>query len=154
MKIISENINEFKKGLDPVDSLGLGRKAMIDEWLNEIIISNDMKYVYYDINKDYTINFYGNFDISLPKKRLSNFPDFIQFEIVNGYMSIGNNNFTTLKGSPKKVTDDFYCYGNKLTSLKYMPEYIEGIFSCNSNLRIFSEDEVRRHSNIKGKLYL
>jgi len=35
---------------------------------------------------------------------------------------------TTLKGSPKKVGWNFYCYGNKLKSLEGMPEYIGGKF--------------------------
>lgn len=44
-----------------------------------------------------------------------------------------NNKLTTLKGAPKEIGGNFYCYSNKLTTLEGAPKEIGGNFNCDSN---------------------
>lgn len=135
MKLLSENIFEFQKGLEPIDSLGLGRRVQIEEWLDKMNIND------YIINKDYTIN--TSYSVYLEDMKLTKLPEFIQFNIVKGDFEISGNELTTLKGCPKKIYGYFACNSNNLTSLKYCPTYIGDCFYFNhnkiSNLHYFPE---------------
>lgn len=131
MKILYENIFEFKKGLDPVDSLGLGRRALIEDWLkNQLLDCIDIKKC--TVNDDFTIDV----DDSVYFNALgwSEFPDYIQFGTVTGFFDISDNKFTSLRGCPKKVYGFFSCDNNNLTSLEYCPLYVGGDFTCKDNL--------------------
>ena len=97
-------------------------------------------------------------------------------EKVGGSFYCHNNSLTSLKGSPEKVGGDFSCYNNSLTSLEGAPEKVGGNFFCHNNsltslegapkeiggnLYIsfakgiyFTEEEIRKVSNIKGKVYI
>ena len=96
---------------------------------------------------------------------------------VGGYFSCYDCNLLkTLKGAPEDVEGGFYCsYCEELKSLKGAPEYVGGNFSCHScNLlktldgapeevggdfscfncgKVFSEDDIKKVSNINGNIY-
>lgn len=84
---------------------------------------------------NYTINDDGSIDVDrwveLYDNQLTELP--LKFNKVNGHFHCGENNLTTLEGSPKWVSDDFYCYDNNLTSLKGSPQVIGGNFYCYDN---------------------
>ena len=88
----------------------------------------------YDI-ENYTINDDGSIDVNgsvfLEEIYLTKLP--LDFNKVTGDFSCDENRLTTLKGSPKYVGGGFYCANNKLTSLKYCPERVGDIFNCNHN---------------------
>ena len=87
MNLVSESLNElykFEKKTNPLSSLGIGKKVLITKWLDEMGIKN------YIINDDLTITINGKVD--LESNKLNNFPDYIQFNIVNGFFDCGNNN--------------------------------------------------------------
>jgi hypothetical protein len=86
-----------------------------------------------------------------------------------------NNKLVTLKGAPKHVPGEFSCFGNKLINLRYGPEKVDGDYNCSNNkienldgiakeiggnFRCFhnpgkfTEEDVRKQSNIKGKVLL
>jgi hypothetical protein len=44
-----------------------------------------------------------------------------------------NNQLTTLEGSPSRVDGNFYCYNNQLTTLEGSPSKVGGNFNCSAN---------------------
>ena len=63
------------------------------------------------------------------------------------------NSLTSLKGAPKEVNGAFYCYSCKsLTSLEGAPKVVSGWFYCYGCASKFTEDDVKKISNVKGKI--
>jgi hypothetical protein len=85
-------MTSFKKQDNPLVSLGIGQRAQITKWLDE------MDVIGYTINDDFTIDVNGDVDLSFTK--LVEFPDYIQFNYVNGYFNCSNNYLISLKGCP------------------------------------------------------
>lgn len=56
----------------------------------------------------------------------------VQFKDVSGGFYCFDNKLTSLKWCPETV-GDFFCSNNKLTSLKYCPNIIKGDFDCGEN---------------------
>lgn len=169
-KLISENLFEFKKGLDPVDSLGLGRKVMIEEWLiNNIYRCNLNSFV---IRDDYTIIFHPTTKVSFVEHiiiinnfNITKLPEFIQFSTICGNLWASSCSFTTFKGFPKKIYKDTVSRGygnldisrnnNEFESLDYFPEYIENNLTCSQRfINKFSEKEIRKKCKIGGTIII
>ena len=115
-------------------------------------------------------------DVDLRSLHLEKLPDFLEDVIVKGDFYCPYNSLTSLKGAPKKVGGDFYCHNNSLTSLEGAPKEVGGYFFCSYNsltsleglpkeigedLYIsfakgiyFTEEEIRKVSNIKGRVYI
>lgn len=70
----------------------------------------------------------------------------------NGTIDIGSLSLTSLKGSPKSVSGNFFCDNNKLTSLEGAPKSIGGGFFCNNNKVKFTQDEVKATIKVNGKI--
>jgi len=64
-----------------------------------------------------------------------NLTDFkgVRFGVVAGSFWCYNNKLTSLKDAPQKVGGSFHCSGNKLTSLKDAPQEVRGSFYCSGN---------------------
>jgi hypothetical protein len=61
---------------------------------------------------------------------------------------------TSLKGAPKEVGKSFVCHNCKsLTSLNGAPEKVGGDFDCYRCKTQFTEDDVRKVTNVRGKIY-
>jgi hypothetical protein len=58
----------------------------------------------------------------------------VRFGKVTGDFSCHNNRITSLEGAPQKVGGSFYCYSNRLTSLEGAPRKVGGLFTCSDNL--------------------
>ena len=100
---------------------------MDKELIKEICIRYKIKN--YTINKDESIDVNDN--VNLSYMGLSELP--LKFNKVGGYFDCGNNQLTTLEGSPKYVDSSFYCYNNKLTTLEGSPNEVGGSFDCSRN---------------------
>jgi len=50
-----------------------------------------------------------------------------------GMIVASRQKLTSLRGSPRSVTGDFFCIENKLKSLEYCPENVDGDFCCSYN---------------------
>lgn len=107
----------------------LGRYNLIEEWLKNLTepITN------YRINPDYTIDvdqscYFYQKDFTDDK-----FPDFIQFNKINGDFYISYCNLTSLKGCPKEVNGLFNCTANLLTTLIDGPQCVHGGYYCGLN---------------------
>jgi hypothetical protein len=83
----------------------------------------------YVINEDGSIDVNG--DVNLDNLKLTELP--LTFNKVSGDFFCRFNELTTLKGSPKWVGGNFGCMYNNLTSLEFSPDYVGGVFSCRSN---------------------
>ena len=57
----------------------------------------------------------------------------INFGKVTGDFNCSYNNLTSLKGSPQEVGGGFACFNNQLTSLKGAPQKVGGNFECQYN---------------------
>jgi len=69
--------------------------------------------------------------VDLSRKELREIP--IKFGRVSGNFSCHNNHLTSLEGCPQSVGGYFYCYNNKLTSLEGCPQSVGGDFYCSYN---------------------
>jgi len=139
---------KFEKKNNHLSSLGVGKKAIISKWLDEMNIKN------YIINDDYTIdvndvvNFYeniGNCEL----------PEYIQFNIVRGDFFINDQGLINLKGCPKIVERTFFCSKNNLESLEGCPKHIGANFYMTRNKnKKFTEDDIRKVCNVGKNIFL
>lgn len=160
--ILNEN-NFFK-------NLGVGQEALIKKWLDEHKIKK------YTINDDWTIDVKGH--VVLEGYTEKHLPEYIQFGKVVGFFTINESpNLETLKGCPKEVGIDFYCFNCKnLKSLKGCPEKVGGNFSCRKCSKLeslencpkevgrdfncsncgkqFTEDDVKKVCKVKKYIYV
>ena len=83
----------------------------------------------YTINDDGSID--ANGDVNLINRGLTELP--LDFNRVSGNFFCSYNELTTLKGSPKYVGDVFYCGYNDLSSLEFGPIEVGGEFDCSKN---------------------
>ena len=120
--LVRESIS-FQRNRDPKQALGVGVRVLIEEWLEEMSVTN------YVINDDLTIDVNG--EVYLDNKDLITFPEYIKFRNVSGY---------------------FYCDYNQLTSLEGCPSTVGGSFLCGNNKKRFSEKEVRKYCKVNGNI--
>jgi hypothetical protein len=83
----------------------------------------------YTISDDLTVDVNGR--VTLGNRTLAELP--FQFGKVTGDFSCGYNQLTSLKNSPYYVGGLFSCVHNKLTSLQYCPQHVGCFFSCSTN---------------------
>ena len=83
----------------------------------------------YTINKDGSIDVDG--DVNLNFRNLSTIP--IKFGRVTSNFNCSNNNLTSLENCPIHVGGYFNCSNNKLTSLSGSPIHIGNHFECGNN---------------------
>jgi hypothetical protein len=84
--------------------------------------------------RNYTINPGGidvDGDVDLSYKKLSKLP--VKFGKVTGDFMCDNNQLTTLEGCPKIVTGGFHCEYNQLSSLEGCPKFIGGDIYLHDN---------------------
>lgn len=166
MKSIKEYLNE---GLIKRQA-GMDMRAKIEEWLESQKILN------YTLNDDLTIDVKGSVYLSRTYRE-KQLPDYIQFGIVNSSFDLSQcRTIESLKGCPKEVGGDFDCQGcfglkslegapqkvsgsfhcsycTNLTSLKGAPQEVGGSFNCYDCGKEFTEDDVKKVSNVKRKIF-
>ena len=134
MKTLFEYVNEAT-----IDEL---EKAKTRAWLDKMNIKN------YTINKDGTVDVKRSVDIF--GRRLTEIP--VKFNKVGGDFYCDNNKLTSLEGAPEIVSGNFHCQNNDLTSLDGAPQTVSGNFHCHNNKVQFTEEDVRKVSNVKGEI--
>ena len=102
-----------------------GRVSLVKKWLDKNGIKN------------YTINSKGEIDVDgrvvLTNNHLSEFPKYIQFNVVKRDFYCRHNELVSLRGCPREVGGKFDCSYNKLTTLEGSPEKVGGSFDCSFN---------------------
>lgn len=83
----------------------------------------------YIINEDMSIDVDG--DVNLSQQNLTELP--LNFNKVSGDFCCAINHLTSLVGCPKEVGGDFQCNYNKLKTLLYSPKVVGGVFDSSNN---------------------
>jgi hypothetical protein len=102
--------------------------------------------------QNYTINEDGSIDVNgsvyLSKKGLTELP--LKFGKVSGNFSCSYNQLTSLEGSPSSV-GTFYCSYNQLTSLEGSPREVQDFYCDDNQLTSLSgiSQEIRRNISCK-----
>ena len=92
-------------------------------------------------------NFYCDYNKSL--KSLEGAPK----KVGGTFDCSGCKSLESLKGAPKEVGGSFNCAGGlSLKSLEYAPEKVEGNFCCSNCAGKFTIEDVKKISNVKGKI--
>ena len=90
---------------------------------------------------NYTINSDGSIDVDndvdLYGRGLIKLP--LNFGKVSGNFHCNENKLTTLEGCPQSIGGDFSCMSNNLTTLEGSPQSVGGDFSCRNNRLISLE---------------
>jgi len=73
-------------------------------------------------------------------------------EYVGGNFDCSSNELKTLKGTPEYIGGSFDCSYNQLTTLEGAPKRVGRDFICFNNPRKFTEAEVRKLVNVRGKV--
>jgi hypothetical protein len=74
-------------------------------------------------------------------------------EVGERFTCFGCDSLESLEGAPEKVDGDFYCgFNNSLTSLKGAPKEVGGDFRFLNCKVKFTKDDVKKVSNVKGKI--
>ena len=82
----------------------------------------------YNINSDGTIDVNGYVFLMYKLGNMKKLP--VKFGKVSGDFSCYRNSLTTLEGCPKFVGGDFDCRKNNLMTLEGCSKYIGGYFAC------------------------
>lgn len=101
------------------------RREVIEKWLDKYGVEK------YTINGDFTIDV--NDDVDLSVIDLKEFPEYIQFGVIDGNFNCECNHLISLRGAPRETKGGFYCSLNNLTTLEYAPEKVGRDFDCYRN---------------------
>jgi hypothetical protein len=135
-------INEkFTDESDPIKDMGIGLRHQIEKWLKKYEIVN------YTINKDLTIYVLG--DVSLSEKHIKEFPDYIQFNRVDGQFFCNDNNLISFRGFPYTVGGLVGCSCNNIKTLDYIPKEIGTCLFLEHNTVKFTKEEIMKRCKIK-----
>lgn len=147
-KLVFESIDsimEFQRGRrDPSETLNLGKKKELEEWLRQNIPLSRFK-----INSDWTVDVK---ELVMPNKYFKELPDFVQFNVCQGDVLVRDQYFITLTGFPKIVKGDFMVDGNKLEDIDGCPEEVGGDFYIKKNNKKFTVDEIKAVCNVGGRI--
>jgi hypothetical protein len=120
MKLVREHIN-FQRGLDPKSAMGIGSRALIKQWFDDLgippknyVINPDLSidYKYYlDLNNTKITSLPDNLTVNggldLTNTKITSLPDNLT---VNGWLSLSNTKITSL---PDNLTVEGKIYGFK-----------------------------------------
>jgi len=74
---------------------------------------------------------YVDGDVSMIDMNLTEIP--VKFGKITGDFGCSQNSLTSLNGCPTTVNGIFWCNCNNLTSLEFTPSYVGGDFGCSHN---------------------
>ena len=109
----------------------------------------------FTILKDNSVNVHGDVRLGDKLANLLKLP--LNFNIIEGDFDIGDNELTSLEGSPKKVTGSFMAHKNEIFSLKGGPKEVGGSFvilhnnvtSLEHSPSLVKEDFICSHNPLK-----
>lgn len=121
----------------------------ISSWLRKHEIKN------FTILKDNSVNVHGDVRLADKLANLLKLP--LNFNVIEGDFDIGDNELTSLEGSPKKVLGSFMAHKNEIHSLKGGPKEVGGSFvilhnnitSLEFSPTLVKEDFICSHNPLK-----
>jgi len=162
MKLIKEHIYEyFEKGKDNLSSLSIGKRGLIEKWLDKYSFENrigDSSFICKaKINEDSLMTIDAA-SVVLLEENIGVLPDYIQFRDISQNFVVDNCQLTSLKGFPVFVGGMFSVSDNNLLTLDYAPTIIHSTFYCDQNPNLQVEEilkflnEYFKDSNISKSL--
>jgi hypothetical protein len=166
-KLISESLNKFEKKSDPLTSLGVGQKVLIENWLRKMRISD------FVILDNFNINVMD--DVNINFNNIIQLPPFIKFNYISGSFychhcslvdlngmpnrvwgtfNCSFNDLKNLDGCPQLIERHFICEFSKLMSLNGGPKEVKGDFYCNNNPVKFTRNDVKSICEVKGDIVI
>jgi hypothetical protein len=107
----------------------------------------------YTINSDNTVDVNGNVNLYYRLGQMEKLP--VKFGKVSGNFYCEYNNLTTLEHCPNYVGDHFWCHENELTTLKGCPNYVGD--NCYGDIithHILGNVQVNIFYNIKQRIVI
>jgi hypothetical protein len=117
-------INEsFTKCDDKLENLGIGKKALIIKWLDDNKISK------YKLLDNLSINVFADVII----RTHGPFPDYIQFNYIDGNFYAWNLEIGSFRGFPQKIEGSLYAGKNTIYDIGDAPKFVGGIIDISDN---------------------
>ena len=173
---IIESILDIEDNIDNIDE---SIKDQIKQFLNDNFKNASNCIISKKPNKDGKFEVSSKGNIEVKNKSITSLTNglFIWTNIKGDFTCSNCNSLTSLEGAPKEVKGDFNCYNcNLLISLEGAPEEVGGYFSCEycNSLKslegapkevvggfycikcgcYFTQEDVKKTSNIKGIIYV
>lgn len=112
-----------------LDNPFLNQENVIEKTIRDYWIIIDQ----YTINSDGSIEVVGNVKFSKIMSFLTELP--LKFNKVSGDFDCSRNKLTSLIGSPIEVGGDFDCSYNEITSLEFAPKKVGGTFTFDNMVK-------------------
>jgi hypothetical protein len=93
-------------------------------------------------------------DITIERSHVKDGKLLVHFNKVSGEFNCSFNSLTSLEGCPKEVGGSFYCSFNSLTSLEGCPKKVGGNFYCDGNKEQFMGKDVKAVCNVGGYIHV
>ena len=103
----------------------------------------------YTTNKDGSIDVDGS--VWLNGNKLTEIP--FKFNKVTGNFYCYDNYLTSLKNCPRWIGGGFSCWNNNLTTLDYFPDYVGNSFNCINNPNLKYEELFKIVDKVKRYIY-
>ena len=156
MKNLKEYITESKFDVkNNTDNVDESIKDQIKQFLNDNFRGASSCKISDKPNADGKYEVSSTESILVVNKKITSLTNgtFIWTNVGRNFNCRGCELLTSLEGAPKKTGGDFICWGcNSLTSLKGAPKEVSGDFYCRSCKGEFTEEDVKKVSNVKGNI--
>ena len=123
-------MNNFTKTTSSLESLNVGRKIIIQDWLSTNVFY--FQKCHYELLDNLAINYHRSIELFHEYVINGELPDFINFNIINGY---------------------FICSGC-LTSLRGMPKYVKGHMQLITTNNAIEKINIKNICKIEGDIFI
>ena len=142
---------------DNIDNMDESIKEQIKKFLNNNFKNASKCKISDKPNKDGKFEVSSNGGIEVKNPQITSLTNglFIWTNIKEYFFCIICTSLTSLDGAPKEVGGNFMCHNcTSLTSLKGAPEKVGWNFNCVHCKVEFTEEDVKKVSNVKKQIYV
>ena len=142
---------------DNIDNMDESIREEIKHFLKDNFKTNSTYQISKKPNKEGKFEVLSNGTVSVKNEHITSLTNgsFIWTYIKGDFNCSECNLLTSLKGAPKKVGEDFNCFNcDLLTSLEGAPKEVRGNFNCSHCSITFIADDVKKVSDVKGRIFV
>ena len=140
---------------DNIDNIDKNIKDQIKQFLKDNFRGYSSCKISRKPNNDGKFEVSSNGGIEVKNQQITSLTNgvFIWNNIGRNFNCWGCKSLTSLEGAPKKVGGDFNCFGcHSLKSLEGIPKEIGRTFCCVDCGSKFTQEDVKKISNVKGDI--
>ena len=140
---------------DNIDNMDESIREEIKHFLKDNFKTNSTYQISEKPNNDGKFEVSSKGNIEVKNKSITSFNNglFIWTNIKGDFCSNWCVSLTSLEGAPEKVGGDFFCNDcNSLKSLEGAPKEVGGWFLCIKCGGYFTQEDVKKVSNVKGDI--